>query len=382
MYFFSPSLIVFIFFLFHFFFSARSEQRSVQVLFSKQAIIEQVNGKWLFHVRVYDVDSSKPLVEAHIRMYCASWKDYENHKADDETQPNLLKTMRLLSPDDELGSVLFPSIPSTVTHHIDSYSPLLPSVRGGDSSSPFWKDKGGRTGNTAGCVYNNQVREHGLVLREVDSRTGGRDGIICPVCGETYGTLGNLQRHVHYTAMVEAADDNFSVEGSHRDPELVPASWLPTIKQENDSVPLSPNQRARQNRKRLRKRQLSVEDRRNFSIDNMREHLRDKEIVCVLEGIEPMVSGTFQALQSYKVEDVRFGGRFAACMSREVGEEITVDLDRFHEILDPVDLLKQSKAGINFVKKKSTKKSSMKKNKDGWWDEVEKSNNNLLNIPT
>lgn len=69
---------------------------------------------------------------------------------------------------------------------------------------------------------------------------------------------------------------------------------------------------------------------------DIREQLRDKEIMVVVEAIEPMVSGTFQALQSYKIEDVVFGGRFAPCMSQSDGR-IFVDFDNFHKILPPED---------------------------------------------
>ena len=47
-----------------------------------------------------------------------------------------------------------------------------------------------------------------------------------------------------------------------------------------------------------------------------------------------MVSGTFQALQSYKLSDIVFGGRFQPCMSQQNGK-IYVDVDKFHTILPP-----------------------------------------------
>ena len=66
-------------FLFAFFFSrlARAEARGTQVLFSNKAIIEYCDGKWLFHARIYDLDSAHPVVEAHVRLYVVSWMDYE-----------------------------------------------------------------------------------------------------------------------------------------------------------------------------------------------------------------------------------------------------------------------------------------------------------------
>lgn len=265
-------------FLLAFFFSrlARSETRSNQMLFSNKAIIERRGGKWLFHARIYDLDAAKPVVEAHVRLYAVSWTSYERQTYQ-EIQPHLLHTMRLLQPNDELGAVVFTSIPATVTHHIDAYSPLAPA---------HLRDKV------------NIVERNGLALREVDRMVENIGGIPCPVCGETYGTFENVQRHIHYNKLVES-NDNIPVKGSHQDPNLI----LPEHTQPFE---------------------MTEED--------LKESLGDKEIMFVCEGIEPLVSGTFQALQSYKMEDVVFHGRFSPCMSQKDGN-IFVDLDKFHEIV-------------------------------------------------
>ena len=105
-------------FLFAFMFArlARCESRAVQVLFSNKAIIEIQDGKWYLHVRLFDMDSAQPIIEARIRMYCVSWKGYEE-QIKESIQPHLLHHMRLLTPNDELGSMLYPSVPNNVTHH-------------------------------------------------------------------------------------------------------------------------------------------------------------------------------------------------------------------------------------------------------------------------
>jgi len=140
-----------------------------------------------------------------------------------------------------------------------------------------------------------------------------------------------LKRHVQYQQLCEQ-NDNFPIIGSHRDPSLVkPNLFKPFLLTEKD----------------------------------IREHLRDKEIMVVVEGIErkffsflilsyilklvsiltpprasktitAMVSGTFQALQSYKLSDIVFGGRFEPCMSQANGK-IFVDVDKFHTIVPPND---------------------------------------------
>ena len=264
-------------FLFAFFFArlARAEQRGHQVLFSNKAIIEYRNGKWLFHARVYDLDAAQPVVEAHVRLYALSWKMYDQQI---EHQPHLLHCMRLLQPDDELGSYMFTSVPATVTHHVDVYSPLAPRHLREST---------------------NVVQKHGLALREVDRMVENSGGIPCPVCGETFGTFENLERHIKYNKLLEKADHQIPVEGSHQDKNLVLPSHTRSFQPTEQEL---------------------------------RGCLEDKEIMCVLEGIEPLVSGTFQALQSYKLEDIVFHGRYAPCMSHLDGK-ISVDLDKFHEIL-------------------------------------------------
>ena len=267
-------------FLFAFFFNrlARCDTRGSQVIFSQKAIIEKVNGKWLMHVRIYDYSSSQPIVEAHVRMYCVSWQNYAKQTRD-LVQPHLLHEMRVLQPDDDQGATVFPSIPLIVTHQIDTFSPLRPEKH---RMHPARTDSGG------------------LQLREIDQDLTG-SGIICPVCGESYGSHEQLSKHIKYTAMVEKMQEGFPVEGSHGDQDIV---------------------------------EPYLREPRELKEEELDEFLKDKEIMVVLEGIEPMVSGTFQALQSYKHEDIHFNGRFAPCMKYEKGTngKITVDVDEFHKI--------------------------------------------------
>lgn len=220
-------------FLFAFIFArmARCESRGAQVLFSDKAIMEVRDGKWMMHVRIYDFDAAQPLVEAHVRMYCVSWRDYERQTRD-LVQPHLLHQMRILQPDDDFGSYMFTSIPANVTHQIDSFSPLAPmKLRRKQEKMSH-----------AGCP-----------LREADQENGSRDGVMCPVCGETFGTVESLKRHVQYLALCEANDGDFPVIGSHRDPNLIRSKIFKPFT-------------------------LTEED--------IRDNLKDKEIMVVIEAIE------------------------------------------------------------------------------------------------
>ncbi len=267
-------------FLFAFLFArlARCDQRGAQVVFSDKAIVEKRHGKWLFHVRVYDFDSSQPVVEAHVRMYCVSWRDYEKQTRE-LVQPHLLHSMRILQPDDDRGAMLYTSIPLNITHQIDVFSPLYPKC--------YKKDA-------------HRLDPGGLTLREIDQYVNNT-GITCPACGETFGCHTHVKRHINYNAMVESMEPKLPIVGSHRDPDLV---------------------------------QPFLEEPQEVTEMDLREALRDKEIMVVVEGIEPTVSGTFQALQSYNIKDIVFGGRFTPCMSQQ-GGKVTINTDAFHKIIPP-----------------------------------------------
>ena len=148
---------------------SRCEQRSAQVIFSNKAIIEKKDGKWLFHAKVYDVDSQLPIVETHIRMYCVSWLKYETKR---QGQPRLLHQMRIIDPNDELNAMLFTGVPMNATHHIDAYSPLTPD-------------------HLRNAL--NLMKGHGLMLRESDQLAGNTSTYPCPVCGEESATLNSMQ---------------------------------------------------------------------------------------------------------------------------------------------------------------------------------------------
>lgn len=70
-------------------------------------------------------------------------------------------------------------------------------------------------------------------------------------------------------------------------------------------------------------------------IETLKKYFEDEmaEILCVVEGIDPITSGTFQALQSYGKDDIVWhkDAHFRPCLNVE-GSRIEVDLDVFHEI--------------------------------------------------
>lgn len=171
------------------------------------------------------------------------------------------------------------SMPSVVSHHIDIYSLLHPPVK------------------------NYPMRPNGLILRQVDSATGNRDDFICPICGESYGTHERWVQHVKYQKIVEK-QDGYPVEGTHLS---IPDELL---KSKPDYSPIQ-------------------------NVNRLRDYFQNEisEIVVVVEGIEPLISGTFQALQSYQIQDIVWDAdaQFQPCLNVD-GSRLKVDLNQFHFI--------------------------------------------------
>jgi hypothetical protein len=218
-------------FLFAFFYSqvASPDKRGAQILFSKKAIVSIVDGQVRFQVRVFDIDASNPVVEAHIRMYVVT-----------KSRP-VPRPMRLLQPNDELHSMMFLSLPYVASHHIDIYSLLHPP-----RVAP--------------------VNPSGLLLRQVDSYTANREEYACPICGESYCSEKQYRNHIQYMVDIET-EDGFPVVGTHL-----------SIAKSEYTGPLSSG------------RFTPVTD-----INVLKEHFLQEisEIVIVVEGIEPISSGTF-----------------------------------------------------------------------------------------
>ena len=261
-------------FMFAFFYSriARSEARGVQVIFSDKALVSLVGDQVRFQVRVYDVDAKHPVVDAHVRVYAVK----KNRPV-----PQLL---RLIQPNDELNAWLFLSLPSVVAHHIDLYSVLHPPTPSHARLS---------------------VSPSGLTLRQADSITGFREEVICPVCGESYGTHDRWVRHVRYQQLVEEQDE-LPVNGAHRSipaDDLSPGAYYAT----------------------------SCTD-----LHVLQEYFDDEiaEVIVMVEGIDPLMSGTFQAIQSYCIDDIVWdnAAAFHPCIEVDDVRKLRVDLDRFHNV--------------------------------------------------
>jgi hypothetical protein len=239
-----------------------------------------VDGQVRFQVRLFDCDARHPVVEVHVRLYCVM------------KQRPVPRPMSLLQPFYELGGTLFLSFPTVVCNNIDFYSLLYPPEA------------------------TMLVKAHGLGLRQVDGATGNRDEVVCPVCGESYGTFERWWNHVRFQQIVETTE-NYPVEGTHRSLDVSQLKCLPGTQPTKD-------------------------------LNQLREYFKGNvsEILCLVEGIDPMQSGTFQALQSYRYEDIVWEAhsQFSPCLTLErksiskskSNHIFSADLDRYHDIIpDP-----------------------------------------------
>ena len=71
----------------------------------------------------------------------------------------------------------------------------------------------------------------------------------------------------------------------------------------------------------------------SFDVPTILYWFRDLFLSCLpLRVYFSIVSGTFQALHSYRLEDIAFDSCFAPCVSH-VGGKAVVDLDHFHRVV-------------------------------------------------
>eukprot|EP00924_Labyrinthula_sp_SR-Ha-C_P004167 snap_masked-scaffold_3-processed-gene-16.50-mRNA-1 protein AED:0.04 eAED:0.04 QI:0/-1/0/1/-1/1/1/0/566 len=319
----------------------RANTRAHQVIFSNKAVIRNINGKLYFSVQVFDLDRRHPVVEAHIRLYAII-----NAGKQDEQFFRAYKTqiMRIQTPNDELGSPLFLSVPCITVHQIDAHSPLFPREQreniGVNSSYHY-------TGLDAV-----DTMDETLVLREADCEAGARSSCFCPVCGDDFLSTPLFDRHVTYYSKLEKKQFESSPLEEREKLATNPAFHVHLLKEEESSSPtvsfangLYPgaieNGEKRHsklktlfnNSNKLLRSSSSVEGETRSLLADVERHIRESnlEIVVLVEGIEARSSNTFQARHSYKINDIEFDKFFAPCMEVAPNGLAQINLNYFHK---------------------------------------------------
>lgn len=208
---------------------ARAENRGNQVILSNKAIVSMVDGQVRFQVRVFDIDAANPVLEARVRLYAVT-----------KSRP-VPRPLRMLQPNDELVAMLFMSVPSVVTHRVDLYSLLHPPCE-------------------------TRVEPSGLVVRQADSGSGGREDVTCPVCGESYGTHERWRNHVKFQRIAEETC-GYPIVGTHLSLKESDFMLAPTI-----------------------------------DVERLKDYIASEisEVFAVVEGIEPLSSLTFSAVRAFR----------------------------------------------------------------------------------
>jgi len=252
---------------------SRVESRALQFLFSDKACIRREdNGRFCFEFQVYDYDSKYPILGAQIQLYAVH-----------SSRSRGYIPMRTVQPSDDLNPPLLTSIPSTIIHQIDAYSPLLP---------PQFRDK-----------YN-LVSSNGLQLREIDSYVSARDLVPCPVCGCNFGTYKRLKSHIMNSRIMEE-EDEWPIKGTHQE----------LTEEDIKKLTLTPE---------MYDKEFTKEAMQKFWDDSK------IEVVAMVQGMDPITSGAFQAIHSYNRENIVFAKSFVPVWT----DGNRVNLGQFHETRD------------------------------------------------
>ena len=258
---------------------SRAENRSRKLLFADKAIIRPIvvhrgdghkSHRWSFEFRIFDLDATHPVVESHVRVYASFLPDCQQ-----------LQVCRLLRPADTLEGWVFTSVPYSIVHEIDNFSPLAPI-------------------HTQATAYDTWFNgSHGLDRRASDARTLQTTRWLCPICSHPCADLASLMSHIRYMK-IKNEYSNIPIHDSH---QSIPDELLDIHSAKLDVI----------------------------TEEMLKKYLERAEIICVVEGIDPITSGTFQALQSYTLDNIVFNGSFKNCI-RLNGDKFLVDLDAFHHI--------------------------------------------------
>jgi len=294
---------------------SRPQARACTIIFSKQAVIRQIDDAHYFMFRICDLRSQHTLIEPHVRCYCVRKHKRRGYE---------MVPMRLSSPDDALGSSLMLSLPTTVVHRIDAWSPLAarpqiisrvntPTVLPTGSSGRFVPpaEPGACKERHRGSGHFSRSAWPAPLQRQADCETGNRSSCVCPTCGEAFGTMSMLQAHCVYNA---AADRASGLNEGVCHKELSDGD----------------------------KRKLCHEDPTRDDIECYLSSGHHLEVVVLVEGIEPTTSSSLQARHSYRITqmgsgtDIAWDMDFAQCcrVPRDHSRGLELDWSRFN-LLEP-----------------------------------------------
>lgn len=305
-------------------------RRSATILFSDKAVIQTVGGANYFMFQVCEMRRLQ-LVECQVRCYLFTrpFGVTPEEAAAEEDVGVEMRPMRLEQPDDALGAMLLLVLPTAVVHRIDEWSPLrgespVPANSGSrrlsvaqDSPRAPWSSLPAVPGSPApgarlaapaspGGGANARLGAPRTLVppqRASEADAGVRNAVWCEACGECFQRVEQLRRHVAYLTRPGAGDDP-----AH-------AALLERLPKE-----------------------ASAQEVRQQVQSYLRTHFA--EVVCLIDGIDPLTSSNVQARHSYVATDIVWDSRFANCVRDTAlpsgGPGILIDFGCFHD-LEPLE---------------------------------------------
>mmetsp|Transcript_22066 Transcript_22066/g.70468 ORF Transcript_22066/g.70468 Transcript_22066/m.70468 type:complete len:452 (+) Transcript_22066:412-1767(+) len=244
---------------------SRAQSRACTIVFSDFCVMRRIRGKLVLMFQVAEMRKHQ-LVEAHVRCYALA-----RHACPDETRPLFYfstNTMRLVQPDDELGGMLFMSLPSMIVHPVDAFSPLRP--RG---SGAFEHAQSAEAGGAA---------KPGQQLDE----------------GEVRGVQSSAHDPSSAYEFPDVLQRDCDLANGNRERKSAPPP-RPDPQEEEDAIR-----------------------------DYLEAH--KVEIVAVVEGIDAVTSDTIQARHSYCPRDILWHHDFVPCTFEGASGEAVLDFSQFH----------------------------------------------------
>ena len=256
---------------------SRINTRASTIIFSNKAVIRfSKEGVPYFMFQVCEMRKHQ-LVEAHARCY-AFLRPLSTKVPG--RRSFVTKSMRLVHPDDALSGFILLAAPSCIVHRIDHWSPMCPpSMHSKDANGPHPFPS--------------------LIRRAVDQEIGCEDKVFPPSESRTTTT---------------------------------------TTKEEEEEEEEKEEEEEEEERKTERRtnRPISVEEMKS-SILHWMEDSR-LEVLCLVEGIESISSGTLQCRHSYSKDDILFDHEFEECVwEDDDGTGPTICFEKFHQVLPVSD---------------------------------------------
>lgn len=286
----------------------RANRRAKQIVFSNKACIICLRGKFYLTLQVYDLQAGMPVIDSSVRLYAVFRETGEGSPVNFQT-----RVMRITRPDDEIGSKLWLSVPCTILHEIDVFSPLAPRVLAQQPKVAY---------SSAPTRFPNPPR------RAMDGRAGSNMYTTCYACGESFGTEAALRRHLEFKmeeeedALAKAGDSKGGGGAAHLDTQ----AYAKDI-----SRPVISRQKPGEEITNPWFETVSAE----YVRDEIRKRIVERkiEIIMLVEGTDPRTSNPTQARQSYMEEDIEFDAQHASCMQTRPNGGAVVNLSKFHDVI-------------------------------------------------